>query len=73
MNTTFKGVHALLVGIGGNVPCAVTDAKGLRQILIDPLRCAYFGCPASAGLFAAQSAQKRKLNGTVFKPQGTDS
>ena len=38
---TFADGHALIVGIGGDLPNTVNDAEGLREVLIDPDRCAY--------------------------------
>jgi hypothetical protein len=39
--TTFKNGHALLVGVGADLPNTVDDAKGLAGILADVERCAY--------------------------------
>jgi hypothetical protein len=41
MNEVFNRGHALVVGVGGNLPCTVADAKGVGGILVDPARCAY--------------------------------
>src|SRR4051812_31342348 len=41
---TFSQGHALLIGVGADLPNTVDDAKGLASILRDPDRCAY---PAS--------------------------
>lgn len=40
-NTRFTSGHALLVGVGADLPNTVTDAQGLAGILEDPERCAY--------------------------------
>jgi hypothetical protein len=37
----FVGGHALIVGVGGNLPNTIDDARGLAAILRDPERCAY--------------------------------
>jgi|GEM_PF-3097244 len=37
----FTQGHALLVGVGADLPNTVTDAKGLGKILVDEERCAY--------------------------------
>jgi len=37
----FQNGHALLVGVGADLPNTEDDAKGLAQILADPERCAY--------------------------------
>lgn len=39
--TTFANAHALLVGVGDDLPNTEDDARGLAQILADPERCAY--------------------------------
>jgi hypothetical protein len=39
--TTFKNGHALLIGVGADLPNTVDDAKGLAGILADGERCAY--------------------------------
>jgi len=41
MSALFQDGHALLVGVGGNLPNTVLDAEGLAGILKDPERCAY--------------------------------
>ena len=37
----FTHGFALLMGVGGNLPVTAEDAIGLRNILVDPQRCAY--------------------------------
>jgi hypothetical protein len=39
--TTFTHGHALLVGVGADLPNTVDDAKGIADLLVDPGRCAY--------------------------------
>jgi hypothetical protein len=39
--STFESGHALLVGVGADLPNTEDDAKGLAQILSDQERCAY--------------------------------
>lgn len=41
MNATFDHGHALIVGVGADLPTTVDDAIGLASILRDPERCAY--------------------------------
>lgn len=41
MNALFHRAHALLIGVGGNLPCTIRDVEGLRDILVNPERCAY--------------------------------
>jgi hypothetical protein len=39
--SVFEKGHALVVGVGADLPNTIDDAKGLAAILIDPGRCAY--------------------------------
>lgn len=39
--TSFNQGHALLIGVGGDLPNTVDDARGLADMLRDPGRCAY--------------------------------
>jgi uncharacterized caspase-like protein len=41
MSERFEQGHACVIGIGGDLPTTVNDAKGLARILKDPERCAY--------------------------------
>ncbi len=41
MNASFTHGHALIVGVGADLPNTVDDAVGLAGILRDPERCAY--------------------------------
>ncbi|MBK8431290.1 MAG: hypothetical protein IPL28_08370 [Chloroflexi bacterium] len=41
MTTTFTKGHAVLIGVGADLPNTVDDANGLADILKDPSRCAY--------------------------------
>ncbi len=41
MNNTFTHGHALLVGVGANLPNTIDDAQGIAGILCDQERCAY--------------------------------
>jgi hypothetical protein len=41
MSTQFMQGHALLVGVGGDLPNTVDDANGIAGLLLDPARCAY--------------------------------
>jgi len=41
MSDRFDQGHACVIGIGGDLPTTVNDAKGLAKILKDPERCAY--------------------------------
>ncbi len=39
--TRFTHGYALLIGVGADLPVTIRDASGLRDILVDPQRCAY--------------------------------
>jgi len=41
MNDTFVQGHALIVGVGADLPNTINDAVGLADFLRDPSRCAY--------------------------------
>ncbi len=41
MATSLRHYHALLIGVGSDLPNTVTDAQGLADLLTDPERCAY--------------------------------
>ncbi|MBZ5494585.1 MAG: caspase family protein [Acidobacteriia bacterium] len=41
MSALFHRGHALLIGVGGDLPCTIRDVEGLRNILVNPKRCAY--------------------------------
>ena len=41
MNTAFTQGYALIVGVGGDLPDTVNDARGVASLLTDPTRCAY--------------------------------
>jgi hypothetical protein len=38
---TFTPGHALIIGVGADLPTTIDDAQGLADILRDPARCAY--------------------------------
>jgi hypothetical protein len=41
MSDLFEQGHACVIGVGGDLPSTVDDAKGFAKILKDPERCAY--------------------------------
>lgn len=41
VKTTFSNGHALLIGVGADLPVTVKDATALRDVLVDPTRAAY--------------------------------
>lgn len=41
MSDQFEQGHACVIGVGGDLPSTVDDAKGFAKILKDPERCAY--------------------------------
>lgn len=40
-NVSFSSGHAVVIGVGADLPATVTDANGMADILRDPARCAY--------------------------------
>ena len=40
MSVAFRNAHALVIGVGGDLPVTVDDAKAIARILSDPNRCA---------------------------------
>ncbi|MBI1295315.1 caspase family protein [bacterium] len=57
--TTFTQGHALLVGVGGDLPNTVDDAKGIAELLLDPERCAY--PPSQVTLLTGQDATRARV------------
>jgi hypothetical protein len=59
MQTIFPSGHALIVGVGVDLPNTVDDAQGLAEILRDPERCAY---PAEqVELLVSESAKRSDI------------
>jgi uncharacterized caspase-like protein len=57
--TQFSSGHALIIGVGGDLPNTVDDAKGLADILKDPARCGY---PSEqVTLLTSQSANRSEI------------
>ncbi|HEY6249200.1 MAG TPA: caspase family protein [Candidatus Angelobacter sp.] len=63
MSATFNRGYALLIGVGGNLPCTITDAKGIQEILVDPLRCAY--PPENVRVLTEQDATANRIRGEL--------
>lgn len=40
MTVAFRNAHALVIGVGGDLPVTVDDARAIARILSDPNRCA---------------------------------
>lgn len=59
MATTFNQGHALIIGVGADLPNTVDDAVGLANILQDPERCAY--PPAQVQRLTAESATRQQF------------
>lgn len=57
--TTISRNHALLIGVGADLPNTINDAKGLAEVLIDPTRCAYD--PAKVVVVTAQNATRTAI------------
>lgn len=59
MSPSFKAGHALLIGVGADLPFTINDAKGVADILKDPGRCAY--PPGQVELLAGESARRQAV------------
>jgi len=57
--TIFEQGHALIIGIGADLPNTVNDAVGLADILKDPARCAY--PPAQVHLLTDENADREQI------------
>lgn len=58
-NTTFSNGHALLIGVGADLPVTVKDATALRDVLVDPNRAAY--PPEQVELLTEASATRQHI------------
>jgi len=56
---TFEQGHALVVGVGADLPNTVEDAVGLAEILRDPARCAY--PPGQVHLLTGEDATREQV------------
>src|SRR5262249_24265160 len=61
--TTFNQGHALLVGVGADLPTTEEDAKGLGDILVDGGRCAY--PPTQVAVLTGANATLEKVLGAL--------
>lgn len=59
MSKLFQNGHALLIGVGGDLPNTVDDATGIANILKDPERCAYR--PERVDLLTGQQATRTSV------------
>jgi uncharacterized caspase-like protein len=59
MSLLFHHGHALLIGVGGNLPATIRDAKGMYQILTDTSRCAY--PPMQVDLLTGEQASRENI------------
>lgn len=57
--TTFTQGHALLVGVGADLPTTIDDAKGIADLLLDEGRCAY--PPAQVTLLTGAEATRERV------------
>jgi hypothetical protein len=70
--STFKHGHALVVGVGGDLPGTVDDAEALADILTAPGRCAY--PPDQVTLLTGPAAMRQAiLDGLDTLAQSTDA
>jgi hypothetical protein len=65
MSEFFKDGHALLIGVGGDLPTTVNDAQGLADILKDPKRCAYR--PEQVDLLQSKNADRAGILASLDK------
>ncbi len=56
MPETFSHGHAVLVGVGADLPVTIADATAIHEILVDSTRCAY--PRAQVRLLAGESARR---------------
>jgi hypothetical protein len=61
----FAAGHALIIGVGADLPNTMDDAKGLADILKDPGRCAY--PTEQVLLLTSQAANRKGLLGAMDK------
>ena len=59
MSSQFDQGHALIIGVGADLPTTVNDAKGLAQIFRDPERCAY--PPSQVNVLTAETATRQHI------------
>lgn len=59
MTVRFVNGHAVIVGVGADLPTTVTDAVGLADILRDPERCAY--PPEQVRLLTGEQATRTEV------------
>ncbi len=72
MPKNFTEGHALIVGVGADLPRTINDAKGLANILKDKGRCAY--PPEQVHLLTSEQANRKSVLTALDKlAQSTDS
>jgi hypothetical protein len=63
MSESFESGHALLIGVGADLPDTVNDARGMADILKDEGHCAY--PPAHVTLLTGESADRPSILATL--------
>ena len=58
-NITLSDGHALIIGVGADLPITVQDAKALNDVLVDPSRTAY--PPKQVDLLTEAKANRRGI------------
>jgi hypothetical protein len=72
LNPVFTQGHALIIGVGADLPDTVNDAVGLAEILRDPERCAY--PPAQVTILTSEQATRAAILTALEKlAQTTDA
>ena len=59
MADIFENAHALLIGVGNDLPFTVDDAQALKDVIVDPAKAAYD--PANVNLVANETASKKGI------------
>lgn len=63
MSTTYDQGHALIIGVGSDLPNTVNDARGFAGILRDPKRCGYH--PKQIHLLTGEMATRQQILGAL--------
>lgn len=59
MSNLFTHGHALVIGMGADLPVTITDAQGIAGLLADPARCAY--PPGQVQLLTGPAARREDV------------
>ncbi len=59
MSQNFTQGHAVVIGVGADLPVTIDDAQGMANLLRDPTRCAY--PPAQVQLLTGENARRSHI------------